>query len=323
MDKGNKIKNGLKNIGWLVAFPVPVTKALAKKKGGKLGKKTATIAATWAMYVGLATAGVSAQINRPVREPIDTVAEVIDEDAQPVEEPENEEPVNEPVNEPVENTGERIEPRLVEFFDYVTYNYDRLLGVGEQTHFMAHVIPLTAYDTSITWYSSDESVATVDEYGMVTAVGEGEAAIVARAVNGIESFARVRVRKPTTMQLIIAVTVDGEEINPDSDGWYYRWHVNGYDDSFVEERAQLSQESKGDTIRVVLGRELEFYYYLNDRDSDIYDSEWAQKEITERILKDGCAVVMKLNLEKYSYKTYAEDPEPKEAIVTFTLTPFE
>lgn len=319
MDKGEKIKNGLRNIGWLVAFPVPVTKALAKKKGGKLGKKAATIAATWAMYVGLATAGVSAQINRPVREPVDTVAEVIDEEPLPAENPGN----ADTGNETVENPGERIEPRLVEFFDYVTYNYDRLLGVGEQTHFMAHVIPNNAYDTSITWYSSDESVAIVNEYGLVTAVGEGEAAIVARAVNGIESFGRVTVKDSATMQLRISVTVDGEEIDTDTDEWFVDWAVNGYDDTFVEERSQLSDESNGDTIRVVLGRKLEFRYNLDELYTNIYDYGWATQEITERIMKDGCAVVMNLHLEKVSYRTYAVDPEPKDAVVTFTLIPIE
>ena len=306
MDKGEKIKNGLRNIGWLVAFPVPVTKALAKKKGGKLGKKAATIAATWAMYVGLATAGVSAQINRPVREPVDTVAEVIDEDEQPVENPE-----------------ERIEPREVKFFDYVTDDYDRLLCTGGQTHFMASVIPLNAYDTSITWHSSDESVAIVDEYGLVTAIGPGEAVIVARAANGIENSATVTVTDSAIMLLNISVMVEGEEIDPDTDEWYYDWFVNGYNDTFVEDLSKLSSESRGNTIRVVLGRELEFNYNLRDIYADTYGYEWAEQEITEEILKDGCAVMMNFYLEKVSYRTYAVDPEPKEVVVIFTLTPFE
>ena len=321
MSRGDKIKNGLKNIGWLVAFPVPVTKALATKKGGKLGRKAATIAATWAMYLGLATAGVSAQINRPAPKPVDTVAEVVDDETQPVENPTEEEPVNEPVNEPVEDSGERIEPRLVEFHDYVTYNYNRLLGVGEQTHYMAHVLPLTAYDTSITWSSSNESVAIVDEYGMVTAVGEGRATIIACSVNGIESYAYVTVKQPATMRLSITVTADGEEIDPDSYEWYINWSVKGFDDSFVEERAQLSDESEGNTIQVVPGRRLEFFYYLYDRDMLTRDSGSNQREITQQIITDGCDVSLKLHLEKDSYRTYDVEPKQKDVVVTFTLTP--
>jgi len=321
MNKGEEIKKGLKTLGWLVAFPVPVTKALTKKKGGKFKRKAATIAATWAMYLGLATAGVSAQINRPAPKPVETVTEVVDDETQPFENPTEEEPVNEPVNEPVEDPGERIEPRAVEFHDYVTYNYNRLLGVGEQTHFMAHVLPLTAYDTSITWTSRNESVAIVDEHGMVTAVGEGTATIVACSVNGIESYAYVTVKQSATMRLSITVTADGEEIDPNSYEWYGYWYVNGFNDSFVEERAQLSDESEGDTIRVVSGRSLEFRYYLFSRDKHIGDSERTECVITQQIITEGCVVPLELHLEKDSYRTYDVEPEPKDVVVTFTLTP--
>ena len=63
MGKGEKLKNGLKNIGWLVAFPAPITKKLAKRKGGKTKRKAAAIAAAWAMYLGLATAGVTSMVS--------------------------------------------------------------------------------------------------------------------------------------------------------------------------------------------------------------------------------------------------------------------
>ena len=63
MGKGEKLKNGVKNIGWLVAFPVPITKKLAKRKGGKTKRKAAAIAAAWAMYLGLATAGVTSMVS--------------------------------------------------------------------------------------------------------------------------------------------------------------------------------------------------------------------------------------------------------------------
>ncbi|MBO7649396.1 MAG: Ig-like domain-containing protein [Lachnospiraceae bacterium] len=63
MDKQKMKKKGLDTLGWLVAFPVQVTKKLTKRKGGKTKRKAATIAAAWAMYLGLATAGVTSVVN--------------------------------------------------------------------------------------------------------------------------------------------------------------------------------------------------------------------------------------------------------------------
>ena len=64
MEKEEMKKKGLDTLGWLVAFPVPVTKALTKRKGGKFKRRAATIAMTWAMYLGLATAGVTSIVNQ-------------------------------------------------------------------------------------------------------------------------------------------------------------------------------------------------------------------------------------------------------------------
>lgn len=60
------------------------------------------------------------------------------------------------------------------------------LQIGEQTQLSASVQPEKASIKNIIWYSPDESVATVDENGVVTAVGEGEVQII--AVSEIENF---------------------------------------------------------------------------------------------------------------------------------------
>lgn len=46
------------------------------------------------------------------------------------------------------------------------------------------VLPINAVDKTLTWTSSDESVATVDANGKVTAIEEGEALIIATATDG-------------------------------------------------------------------------------------------------------------------------------------------
>ena len=55
------------------------------------------------------------------------------------------------------------------------------LAPGETLRLTADVIPAYADDLTVSWRSTDESVATVDGNGLATAVGPGECAIVASA----------------------------------------------------------------------------------------------------------------------------------------------
>lgn len=58
------------------------------------------------------------------------------------------------------------------------------LKVGATFQLAAAVGPDNAIDKSVTWSSSDTSVATVDNYGLVTVVGEGTADIIVKTVSG-------------------------------------------------------------------------------------------------------------------------------------------
>lgn len=58
------------------------------------------------------------------------------------------------------------------------------LTVGETLSLSASVIPAYADDLSVLWSSSDPSVATVDENGIVCAVSAGKCSIIAASANG-------------------------------------------------------------------------------------------------------------------------------------------
>lgn len=67
---------------------------------------------------------------------------------------------------------------------------------GDKLQLSATVLPQTATNKSITWESSDNTVATVDSKGVVTAVAAGSAKITATAVNGVNAACTISVTDP-------------------------------------------------------------------------------------------------------------------------------
>ena len=61
----------------------------------------------------------------------------------------------------------------------------KTMTLGEQFQLTAAVIPENSTDPTLCWSSDQESVASVDDTGLVTAVGEGKAVIRVEASNGL------------------------------------------------------------------------------------------------------------------------------------------
>ena len=85
------------------------------------------------------------------------------------------------------------------------------IEIGETTQITAEVTPEGASFDALTYTSSNEEVATVDENGLVTAVAEGEAVITVAAENeNVSATVNVTVVAPAVVPTEITVAV-GEE----------------------------------------------------------------------------------------------------------------
>ena len=102
------------------------------------------------------------------------------------------------------------------------------LVVGETTTVHATVLPVNVTLPWVDWSSSNEQVATVDEDGLVTAVGEGKVNIMATAIDGSGTTGTVVItvaRNPATSESLlineIMVSNVDEYLSPafNFDGW--------------------------------------------------------------------------------------------------------
>ena len=73
---------------------------------------------------------------------------------------------------------------------------EAILGVGETINLIATVSPGNV-DANLTWSSSNDSIATVDNQGVVTAIAEGDAVIKVEAPNGVLAVCNITVKVKT------------------------------------------------------------------------------------------------------------------------------
>jgi len=126
----------------------------------------------------------------------------------------------------------------------------------------AEVYPPDASDPGLLWTSDDETVARVDQNGLVTAVGGGHAVITAIASSGVHTDFGIDV---SSRKKRMTVSVNTEMLENNSVGrkWQYEYYVNGRPADQVREIIV----SRGD--RVTVGSTIT----ENDRSPDIGAAE--------------------------------------------------
>lgn len=105
------------------------------------------------------------------------------------------------------------EERVINVGSIVITNEDEAaeLTAGDTIELAYEITPADATDKSVTWTSSDNSVATVDENGKVTAVAEGTAAITVKTADG-EATDAVDVNVKNAVIAVEKVKIEGADI---------------------------------------------------------------------------------------------------------------
>src|SRR5690606_13795037 len=84
-----------------------------------------------------------------------------------------------PITDNIDDNNESNVKPLVAVFQVSLNKYKTTLFKGESTSLVSHIFPEVAENKKVTWASSDEAIATVDETGKVTAVASCDATITA------------------------------------------------------------------------------------------------------------------------------------------------
>ena len=88
--------------------------------------------------------------------------------------------------------------QLVTAANGIAINYSAEMEVGETLQLTATVSPDNADDKTVTWSSSDDSIATVDQNGLVTAKAEGKVVITATNSAGQTATCNITVKAAST-----------------------------------------------------------------------------------------------------------------------------
>ena len=80
----------------------------------------------------------------------------------------------------------------------ITRSGDSKLNKGKTLTLTSTISPEDTTNKTVTWSSSDESIATVDETGIVTGMGSGSVTITATTSNGMQSSKTITVTVPVT-----------------------------------------------------------------------------------------------------------------------------
>lgn len=93
----------------------------------------------------------------------------------------------------------------------ISLNHEFLeLNAGQSLQLKVDVKPAYATNKGVLWETSDENVVKVDNYGIITAVGEGGAVVTATTLDGKHTVAcHIQVKKQAVEAIVTGVQIEG------------------------------------------------------------------------------------------------------------------
>ena len=169
------------------------------------------------------------------------------------------------------------------------------LKATETLDLEASVGPTTTTDKTVTWSTSDASIATIDENGVVTAISVGKATITATTANGLTATCEITVVHrdvPEPKAMINGDQFDllsGESLNLKvsyngglESGWSFDWHINDNQTPVADKAEYEFVESKAGeylvSVRAVNNCDGEVIY---DRTFTVAVSVWALPQLPD------------------------------------------
>lgn len=278
-------------LGWLLIFPLPLTILMARKKNLNKKIKIGVIVAAWGLYFALAAFGKSSdRADTSKSSMISTTDSMKPDSTDSMKLDSSHVVVSEPIKvEAVNLTASQSE-----------------LAIGEKLQINASVSPADAEDQKLTWTSSDNQVATVDEEGNVTAVRGGECIISATAAGGASSTVEVSVDGTKAVMNLRVIQKQENDVNIGNE-WSSDFQLNG--------------ESVPNSPTLTVGDSLFLYAKMIEEDNkpDVGDAS-LNHVVTEEDIMNGFEEKLDVYVTENGGKNRGKTAH---FIVTYTFEPLE
>ncbi len=181
------------------------------------------------------------------------------------------------------------------------------LIVGDTSQLLAEILPETTKNKTVTWTSSDDAVASVDENGLVTAIGSGHCEITAATNNGFTDVCTVGVKDLIDIQKesIDAVVNYIKANNPEESDGVSVARIRDIDDEKTFALGTVDDDlvlCYRDSVAMdSVGVDVEYTTYLNLAYGDIENAEIVQDNQVE-IFGYPVSTVMKGGISLPEYK---------------------
>ncbi|MGM9599566.1 MAG: leucine-rich repeat protein, partial [Faecousia sp.] len=197
-------------------------------------------------------------------------------------------------------SGETIEKD-----SYISVNRIDIVGeneiaAGATMQLIANVYPVIATDRSLTWSSSDAAVATIDENGVVTGIGEGTAVITATSADEVTADKTVTVFIPATELSVDTESlsmVEGESYQlsatvSDNATHDIQWGTNNMNAVTVSTDGELTARAPGRAIVTAtidgISSEVFVTVYENQLDVEMYQLDLGKNALRLVISNRSC-----------------------------------